>query len=583
MTRRELVVSVVVGLSVASAFFAIGWVYLGVAHPSEDAYILFRYVENIAHGHGYVFNVGGPRAEGASDFLWMLLLVLSVALGSDVAVASLLGNALAAGVAAVLLTRTIRPLDTSARIERLLLLLFFPPLLVVYHGAIASYLGFSASASALLYFVAAVVLVEAQGRGLLVLPWLGIAIALFRPDGVIPGIAVALLAIGPARAAGFLRPLVASLAGSAAVGLLYLGWRFSYFGLWLPLPVYVKTRPFQPTGDAALGWLLQEFPGFTVNYRWLIETELPVLALGVLIGLLVGAGDKRWRRLLCALAPALVLLAVLGRVHQAQNIAMRFQAPVSLLLLFAVLQATTWILEEKRRVWQRRLAVAVALAAVLPTAWVGVQKIEQLLHRPQRSYTDSFAPALGTFLEEDDVFALTEAGAFAYWTRAKVVDLVGLNNPHTARVPPTVDYIRRIDPDILMFSQVHTLDPRRLVHGYEIGLPLVAISPDRLRQALVPRFQALFEGDVRSYDDRRASTANLAQLAPVIMSRFLTDSDSYDVFAVDSRGRGRYYHIFAIRKGWPRSLSIRLGLMGTLNSDIQLSYRDAKRRAGTAQ
>jgi hypothetical protein len=149
MTRRNLVFSSAAGLAVAAAFFAIGWVYLGVAHPSDDAYILFRYVENIAHGHGYVFNVGGPHAEGASDFLWLLLLVPPVALGSDVAVASLVGNALAAGIAAFLLTRTLRPLDAPPRMQRVLLLIF-PLLLVVYHGAIASYLGFSASASALL-------------------------------------------------------------------------------------------------------------------------------------------------------------------------------------------------------------------------------------------------------------------------------------------------------------------------------------------------------------------------------------------------------------------------------------------------
>jgi len=45
---------------------------LTLGHPHEDAYILFRYAENLAAGHGIVFNVGGPRAEGATDFLHLL-------------------------------------------------------------------------------------------------------------------------------------------------------------------------------------------------------------------------------------------------------------------------------------------------------------------------------------------------------------------------------------------------------------------------------------------------------------------------------------------------------------------------------
>jgi hypothetical protein len=580
MSRRNLVLSGIAGLSVAAAFFAVGWVYLGVAHPSEDAYILFRYVENVAGGHGYVFNPGGPRAEGASDFLWMLLLALGVALGADVVLASLAGNALAAGVTAALLVRAIGLLGAGPRPERLLLLAY-PLLLLVQPGAIASYLGFGASAGSLLYLAAAVVLVEARGRAVLALPWIAIALALFRPDAVLPGVAFALLGMGPARRAGLARPYLAALAGSAAVGMLYLAWRVTYFGLWLPLPVYVKTRPALPAGDPAADLLVEQLPGLWVNYRWLIETPLPLpalAALALLVGLLVLAGDTRWRRLLGALVPALVLLAVLCRAHQAQNVAMRFQAPASLLLLFSVLQATAWLLEQGGRPWSRRLAVGLALAAVTPAAWAGVQEVERLLSHPERTYRDVFAPALGRFLEEDDVFALTEAGAFAYWSRARVVDLVGLNDPHTARFPPTVDYIRRADPDVLMFSQVYTLDPRRLVRGAEAGLPLVAIPPERLREALLPRFRALFDGDVRSYDDPRASAHGLTQVAPVIMSRFLLESGRYDVFAVDSHGGGRYYHVFALRKDWPHKVAARLGLASALRSETGLSYRDARRR-----
>ena len=39
----------------------------------DDAFISFRYAENLVHGRGLVFNVG-ERVEGYSNFLWTVLL-----------------------------------------------------------------------------------------------------------------------------------------------------------------------------------------------------------------------------------------------------------------------------------------------------------------------------------------------------------------------------------------------------------------------------------------------------------------------------------------------------------------------------
>ncbi len=38
---------------------------------TDDAFISFRYVQNLLEGHGLVFNVG-ERVEGYSNFLWVL-------------------------------------------------------------------------------------------------------------------------------------------------------------------------------------------------------------------------------------------------------------------------------------------------------------------------------------------------------------------------------------------------------------------------------------------------------------------------------------------------------------------------------
>src|SRR5260221_640790 len=46
----------------------------------DDAYISFRYADNLVHGLGLVFNAG-ERVEGYSNFLWTLGIALGIRLG----------------------------------------------------------------------------------------------------------------------------------------------------------------------------------------------------------------------------------------------------------------------------------------------------------------------------------------------------------------------------------------------------------------------------------------------------------------------------------------------------------------------
>ncbi len=101
--RNRTIFMLFVAIGCGACLFAIGYSVLTVGHPNGDAYILFRYVENTAGGHGIVYNVGGERAEGATDFLWFLLLTLAVRLGADVAIAAACLNSVGVGLAGWLL------------------------------------------------------------------------------------------------------------------------------------------------------------------------------------------------------------------------------------------------------------------------------------------------------------------------------------------------------------------------------------------------------------------------------------------------------------------------------------------------
>src|SRR5438045_1442706 len=48
----------------------------------DDAFISFRYAENLARGHGLVYNPG-DYVEGYTNFLWVVIIAAVNALGGD--------------------------------------------------------------------------------------------------------------------------------------------------------------------------------------------------------------------------------------------------------------------------------------------------------------------------------------------------------------------------------------------------------------------------------------------------------------------------------------------------------------------
>lgn len=73
----------VTALLAAVIVFYVIFSYFNLAPLEEDAYIYFRFAENIAAGHGYVFNPGGEHIEGCSSITWLFLLAAIKLLGLD--------------------------------------------------------------------------------------------------------------------------------------------------------------------------------------------------------------------------------------------------------------------------------------------------------------------------------------------------------------------------------------------------------------------------------------------------------------------------------------------------------------------
>lgn len=73
LSRWSLLLGLAVLIAAGAQFLFLDW-------TSDDAYISFRYAENLSGGRGLVFNAG-EKVEGYSNFLWVVLLAAGNFLG----------------------------------------------------------------------------------------------------------------------------------------------------------------------------------------------------------------------------------------------------------------------------------------------------------------------------------------------------------------------------------------------------------------------------------------------------------------------------------------------------------------------
>src|SRR5262245_8437067 len=89
------------GLIVALAACASAWM---AVYQVDDAFIVYRYADHLAHGDGFVFNEG-ERVEGVTCFLWTLALAPWALAGIDLARVAPMLTALCGAAVLVLVYR----------------------------------------------------------------------------------------------------------------------------------------------------------------------------------------------------------------------------------------------------------------------------------------------------------------------------------------------------------------------------------------------------------------------------------------------------------------------------------------------
>ncbi len=395
-----------------------GWMH-------DDAFISFRYAENLVRGYGLVYNPGA-RVEGYTNFLWTLLLAFFRLVGLNTVTASLVLGQLA-GAAALAATGYAAWRNRSGESGAAALM---PMALLASLGVFAAW-GLSGMEVMLLslLFVLSFLLFETAAANpspvsspLLAGSVLALA-AMTRPEGLLAAAVLLMMALTCPDRQRRGRNALLLLAGLALSYLPYYVWRYAYYGYPLPNTYYAK-----------VGFSSAQLARGLRYLYWFALPHVPLLLFAA-----TGA-IARWRQLLLRAAAVFVLasavyVAAVGGDHAP---AFRFIAPVTpfiCLLAAAGIETVVSVL--------RRKAVRVTASVLLTAALVAFNLLASfrspLVFRAVASDNVAYLGRLaGELLAREArpgaVIATNTAGTIPYYSGLETIDMLGLNDVHIAHL-----------------------------------------------------------------------------------------------------------------------------------------------------
>jgi arabinofuranosyltransferase len=424
----------------------------------DDAFISFRYADNLARGWGLVWNVG-ERVEGYTNLLWTLILVPAAAAGIDLPLASEILGIASFIILAVILACWWRS-DPRPAVPIALWVTFAMHDMALWATGGLETMSFAAAAAGmgLLLFGAA----QPDPRREIYAGMVGVVLWLLRPDGILIAGTLAAWYVGGrlrtdrrASLAALLRiggPLVCAVAGATA-------FRVLYYGDFVPNTFYAKN-----TGQA--------YWGSGLTYLGLLLSRNHVLVFALALGMVcaVSRGPRQARGAAGLLAAAAVFTLYVVRSGGDFMFGRRL-LPVVPLGLMALERMTGRLASQRRRV---ALAVVLGALAALPLpiyAWWGRQgRIADVADEP------SFYPSevvklrrlqgevLASTFQGIDATFMMEGGLcmLAYYSHLpRIVDINGLTDRTIARTRTETrgrpGHEKRPTPAYLVERRVHLL------------------------------------------------------------------------------------------------------------------------------
>lgn len=398
----------------------------------DDSYIIFRYAQNWILGNGIVYNTG-ERVEGYTSFLWVALVALLLFFKIE----PFVGVKLLGGVFSLL---TLRFVFSIA--ER-------------YYSSVSGWVAVGTLLAYPFFMVASLEGLETPlfTSLLLGIAWVLLCVPLSRPEVPITlGFLLALLSMTRPEGVMFVIPtvIVLWLSAEPAVRMksvfwllfvfvvvfgLYFLWRWQYYGLFLPNTFYAK--------GTAEAYLIARGIRATLSFHVKCVIFLMILAL---IGTYLSRGVLSTLALWGFILTRIVFVLLSGEAWMGHY---RFStAELPFIAILASIPLT---------VFWRTKARWLVLSLYLVAFSAGILQIYQVYEK-RREYAQGLERAhiraakdLKAILPRDSLIACGDAGALAYISGLRNIDILGLNDTHIARLRGR--FSDKTDPDYVMHRQ----------------------------------------------------------------------------------------------------------------------------------
>jgi Gpi18-like mannosyltransferase len=423
MTLRNLTLSTKLGIIfIAAALVRLAFYYY-TDFIADDAFITFRYAENIARGLGFVYNAG-ERVQGTTTPLFTLVIALFKLLNVPPITAALFISSVASGLTAVIVYRFAQ----SLRFMRWTLLpvvvyILWPRSLPADTSGMETAL-FTLLVTAAFYFSHRKLDIYAIGMATLA--------TLTRPEGV--------FVLGLVFVVNLWERRDRWLSYVSVPLMILVPWLiFSqfYFGSIVPHSITAKMALYSRWG--AMSWwdslvyLLSWHNSFGlvstvaifIGAWWLFKKQnwgrLELLWIAIMIAFYALSGSRIFFWYVTPIYPLFALFLAAALVHAAD----RFVAT-----------------PEKERLWR-----AVVLPLVLAVLLFGCYKPLTYYHQWQQTQANVHR-AIGIFLQAtaapDDLVAAEDIGLIGYYSRLRVLDRDGLVSPEAVPYNAAGQYLALI-------------------------------------------------------------------------------------------------------------------------------------------
>lgn len=248
MLARTATTDLLCAIAIAIFGGILAWVLAGSLPfiGIDDAAITRSYAENIANGHGYVYNVGGERVEGATALLWVIILTLaySVSASPEFIIIGLCWLLTAWAVfSTIRLTRILSmELDVPSGTTIWAISVIFVAMPGYFLWSVWTMMELALWSAMLIQLVLGlVILATGQGRPMpatvaVLIP--AVLLPMIRPEGI--AVAVGLVVLAALLSPNCRRTGLIAVVASLAIFAVITGFRLIYFGVPWPNTFYAK-------------------------------------------------------------------------------------------------------------------------------------------------------------------------------------------------------------------------------------------------------------------------------------------------------------------------------------------------------